>query len=82
MKRNGSTEAVTETSGYILVFAGFLLLILSLAIGNVVMAERFLSNMGLAPIARNSSIMLWGGLAAVVVGVLIVVTADVDVDVE
>jgi hypothetical protein len=82
MKRTETTGAASGVLGYSLVFVGFVLLILSLAVGNVLMAERVLANVGLSPLAQNSSLILWGGLAAIIIGAFIVVTSGVDVDVE
>ena len=82
MEQKDTTKAASETSGHLLVFVGFVLLIISLTIGNVLMAERFLSNFGLGILAQNSSAMLWAGIASIVAGAFVVVTSGVDVDVE
>jgi len=82
MKRKDPTRAATEAVGYLLGAVGFVLVILYMAIGNILLAQSVLSNMGLGVLARNTSLLLWGGLAAIVVGVIAVVTSGVDVDVE
>lgn len=80
MKKNKSAEAASENLGYLITFVGLLSVLVSLFIGNILMANRVLRNFGLGFVAENASLLLWLGLGMAVVGILVVVTSNVDIE--
>ena len=82
MKKTDTEKAASSAVGYLLAAVGFVSVILSFALGFLPMVDTILGSLGLGFLVENSGLLLWVGIAAVVVGVLVVVTSDVDVDVE
>ena len=65
-----------------MVFAGSVSVVASFVVGNILMAGRVLGNFGLGFVAENSGLLLWLGIAAAVVGGIVVATSNVDVETE
>jgi len=80
MKRRDTEKAASSVLGYLLASLGFVLVILSFALGFLPFVDTVLESLGLVYLVENSGILLWGGIAGVVVGVFIIVTSDIDVE--
>jgi hypothetical protein len=80
MKQNDTEKAASSALGYLLVSVGFVLVILSFGLGFLPFIDMLLESLGLSYLVENSGTLLWGGIGGVVVGVLIIVMSDIDVE--
>jgi hypothetical protein len=80
MKRRDTEKAASSALGYLLASLGFVLVIFSFALGFLPFVDMLLESIGLTYLVENSGILLWGGIAGVVIGVFILVTSDIDVE--
>ena len=74
------TEAASTAIGYVLTAMGFVLFTLSFALGFLPFVDQAFAAVGLSVVTENSGSLLWLGIASGIVGVAIVVLADVDVE--
>jgi len=80
MEHDRAEKAASSALGYLLASVGFVVVILSFALGFLPFIGMVLESLGLSYFAQNSGLLLWVGIAAVAVGVGIIVLSDVDVE--